>query len=143
MNSDTIKKWLKNGLIFLFVFAFIFSGINSIRKSRSEKKAKKTEKVQSYKPTPSYYEKEIYLKKGEVVVVKIPRNYYYGLDGGGQKYYRQAYHKKSDSYGPKELVGGGLPVKDNGDDIGHLRLSPYEREINVIIIFSKDKDQIK
>ncbi|MDD3662417.1 MAG: hypothetical protein PHT84_00970 [Candidatus Pacebacteria bacterium] len=143
MSNASLKKIAMNSFILFFVIAIIFAGINSIRKSRSEKKSKKTEKVQSYKSTPSYYEKEVSLKKGEIVIVQIPRNYYYGLDGGGQKYYRQAYHKKSDSYGEKELVGGGLPVKDSGSDIGHLRLSPYEKEITVVIIFSKDKSQIK
>lgn len=141
MNNASLKKWLKNGLIFLFVFAFIFAGINSIRQSRRDKKANRTEKVQSYKPTPSYYEKEVSLKKGEIVIVQIPRNYRCDLDGGGQKYYCQAYHKKSNSYGPKELIGGGIPFKDFGNDTGHLRLSAYEKEINVILIFSKEKDK--
>lgn len=90
------------------------------------------------------YENDYYLKKGEEIIIHINPEYHYGYDGYGKQYYRQSFYENGE-VGPKELIGGGIPLKHNGKGsikVIKVILSVNEKEGRVTVYHSKDLEQL-
>lgn len=90
------------------------------------------------------YRDDYELKKGEEIIIHIKPNYHYGYEGYGKKYYRQSFYQNGD-IGPKELIGGGIPLKHNGKGsikVIKVILSVYEEEGKITVYHSKNLKEL-
>lgn len=90
------------------------------------------------------YENNHNLQKGEEIIIHIKPNYHYAYEGYGKKFYRQSFYQNGE-IGPKELLGGGIPLKHNGKGsikVVKVILSVYTEEGKVTVYHSKDLKEL-
>lgn len=135
-----LKVFSTIALILVIVWLIVLS-FNGIKKLTTQNKPKIVY-IEKEKPKPYYYTKSYIITKSKDVRIIVDRGYYVGPDDYGKKYYEQVFYRDG-SNGSKNLIGEGIPSKDNGKKVEYIVYSFYKEEVNLEIQFSKNRNLIK